>query len=599
MPRNVTSLLNHITLSITSSNLSSYLSYFFSFLSKNNTSSISFFSFNNYFNLCSFISSKLYALFNKEKDDLLSKEKFIDGMVSLYLSNIDSKATMIFNLCDFDNDGVIKRDDVKMIITHFHFMTKNTDVSIPIKLVDTFFCNSDTLTLTQFYNTVKSKSSDLIFLILFYLYHYKPFTQNEVDFFIAHMSHRKLSSISLSSYDTFQDIADISELLIEYINTNFNYEFEYESVDEDDYSDLNDLLALEEDFNQIKEDSLSMSTMASPVKKTSDGSINEKEFVFQPLREITHSAKNMNSFISLEEKSKIVNKSKFLYVAENGDVNQKNSDIKAKFSSEGYIAFDDQMCDNCNISIVDNMMFISLSMKKMLTVLVRKLFIQKQTISQKKKKKIIKTFIQNSKIDEMNTIEIISGLNNFITFKLSFKSITTANEFIEVIEESNNRKDIKEEFLLGEVIGEGGFAKVKKAYNKLTKEICAVKIINKFQRNNSQKRMTCNDDIDNMKFIISEVDVCRILMNYTPKHDNIVCIYGIYETFFKVYLVMKYIPSGSLDFLIEKRFTSLSLNDKYYISSQLSSAVSFLHSLNIMHRDIKASNVLIDSNLKV
>lgn len=269
MPRNVTSLLNHITLSITSSNLSSYLSYFFSFLSKNNTSSISFFSFNNYFNLCSFLSSKLYAIFNKEKDDLLSKEKFIDGMVSLYLSNIDSKATMIFNLCDFDNDGVIKRDDVKMIITHFHFMTKNTDVSIPIKFVDTFFSNSDTLTLKQFYNTVKSKSSDLIFLILFYLYHYKPFTQNEVDFFISHMSHRKLSSISLSSYDTFQDIADISELLIEYINTNFNYEFEYESVDEDDYSDLNDLLALEEDFNQIKEDSLSMSTMASPVKKTS------------------------------------------------------------------------------------------------------------------------------------------------------------------------------------------------------------------------------------------------------------------------------------------------------------------------------------------
>ena len=182
---------------------------------------------------------------------------------------------------------------------------------------------------------------------------------------------------------------------------------------------------------------------------------------------------------------------------------------------------------------------------------------------------------------------------------MSFKSITTANEFIEVIEESNNRKDIKEEFLLGEVIGEGGFAKVKKAYNKTTKEICAVKIINKFQRNNSQKRMTCNDDIDNMKFIISEVDVCRILMNYTPKHDNIVCIYGIYETFCKVYLVMKYIPSGSLDFLIEKRFTSLSLNDKYFISSQLSSAVSFLHTLNIMHRDIKASNVLIDSNLKV
>lgn len=190
-------------------------------------------------------------------------------------------------------------------------------------------------------------------------------------------------------------------------------------------------------------------------------------------------------------------------------------------------------------------------MKKVLTIPIRKLFIQKQTILQKKKKKIIKTFVQSEKIDEMNTIEIVSGLNNFISFKLSFRTLSS------------------------------------------------IKIINKFQRNNSEKKIICNDDIDNMKFIISEVDVCRILHNYTPKNDNIVCIYGIFETFSKVYIVLEYISSGSLDNLIGKRFTSLSLNDKYYISSQLSSAVSFLHTINIMHRDIKASNVLIDSNNKI
>ena len=105
------------------------------------------------------------------------------------------------------------------------------------------------------------------------------------------------------------------------------------------------------------------------------------------------------------------------------------------------------------------------------------------------------------------------------------------------------------------------------------------------------------NEIDNMKFIINEVDVCQILMRVHS--DNIVHIHKIYETFSKIYIIMDYIPSGSLEDLIEKNFSSLSLYNKYYIASQLVSSVAFLHQNNIMHRDIKAGNILVDKDYHI
>ena len=75
------------------------------------------------------------------------------------------------------------------------------------------------------------------------------------------------------------------------------------------------------------------------------------------------------------------------------------------------------------------------------------------------------------------------------------------------------------------------------------------------------------DDIENMKFIINEIDVSLLMMKLTPKADSIVHIHKIYETFSKIYIVMDYIPSGSLENLIEKNFSSLSISTKYYIAS--------------------------------
>ena len=89
-----------------------------------------------------------------------------------------------------------------------------------------------------------------------------------------------------------------------------------------------------------------------------------------------------------------------------------------------------------------------------------------------------------------------------------------------------------------------------------------IKVINKFL---TSRDITIKgiDDIDYMLFVITEKDVSSMLMNIKEKHDNIIRIRGIYETFKKVYIIMDYIESGTLSELIMKKFSSISLETKY------------------------------------
>ncbi|GFT28372.1 hypothetical protein NPIL_156921 [Nephila pilipes] len=135
--------------------------------------------------------------------------------------------------------------------------------------------------------------------------------------------------------------------------------------------------------------------------------------------------------------------------------------------------------------------------------------------------------------------------------------------------------------ILKEELGVGNYGKVKRA-RQGGKDI-AVKIIN---RDNMPVEMAD-------KFLSREIQVLKEV-----QHKNIVKICRIFDYPRKVYIFMEYIERGNLfDYLKER--TRLSEPESRYFYAQIISAVKYLHSLEIAHRDIKCENIMLTMNAEI
>jgi serine/threonine protein kinase len=78
------------------------------------------------------------------------------------------------------------------------------------------------------------------------------------------------------------------------------------------------------------------------------------------------------------------------------------------------------------------------------------------------------------------------------------------------------------------------------------------------------------------------------------EHPHILPVYGFGEEDGTAYLVMRYLPTGTLADVLQKGRMSLAKTSHFL--SQMASALDHAHSFGIVHRDIKPSNVLVDQH---
>ncbi|XP_073461519.1 serine/threonine-protein kinase MARK2 isoform X5 [Aquarana catesbeiana] len=137
-------------------------------------------------------------------------------------------------------------------------------------------------------------------------------------------------------------------------------------------------------------------------------------------------------------------------------------------------------------------------------------------------------------------------------------------------------------YRLLKTIGKGNFAKVKLARHVLTGKEVAVKIIDKTQLNSSS-----------LQKLFREVRIMKVL-----NHPNIVKLFEVIETDKTLYLIMEYASGGEVfDYLVAHgRMKEKEARAKF---RQIVSAVQYCHQKFIVHRDLKAENLLLDSDMNI
>ncbi|XP_046630920.1 serine/threonine-protein kinase SIK3-like isoform X3 [Daphnia pulicaria] len=131
-------------------------------------------------------------------------------------------------------------------------------------------------------------------------------------------------------------------------------------------------------------------------------------------------------------------------------------------------------------------------------------------------------------------------------------------------------------------IGKGNFAVVKLAVHRITKSKVAIKIVDKTKL-----------DEDNLNKTKREVEVMKKL-----KHPNIIKLYQVIDTDDTLFLVTEYVPGGEIfDYLVANgRMTE---KEARRVFKQILAAVGYCHKCLVVHRDLKAENLLLDAKMNI
>ncbi|XP_006608233.1 serine/threonine-protein kinase 10 isoform X3 [Apis dorsata] len=133
-----------------------------------------------------------------------------------------------------------------------------------------------------------------------------------------------------------------------------------------------------------------------------------------------------------------------------------------------------------------------------------------------------------------------------------------------------------EEFweMIGE-LGDGAFGKVYKAQHRQTHQLAAAKMC----------ALEGEDDLSDFMIEIDILSEC--------KHPNVVELHEAYFIEGKLWMLIEYCDGGAVDSIMVELAKALTEPQIAYICQHMAKGLAFLHKSKVIHRDLKAGNVLL------
>ena len=577
--------------------LTAYLNDIFLDLTNSTSETMDKLTFINYINLPFIIADKIFNIFDKDSLGYINWNNFIEGINLLYLGTMMETEFFIFQLFDFDKDGKIVPEDVRLILTFLsskHLGKHKTTEEIS-QLVGDLFQGRYFLTFNEFTDTIENKVSDIYFIMIYFFYENKPFKESCVKLYsmdkgriVTKINRHALSCKTMTTrVETMESSASpYRKTLVQPTSkvSEYGIKVDIQRILKRDTTLDNEI---EEDLKQLADFQISKIIMPILRVKTisylDEHGLDPEDTKRLHLPPLTNQS-TMSSYSKLDKK-KQQRKSCYAFEPRRGEF------------------------DHVKTMDVNKLMLIHYKEIKVDIIHEGELYKVNKNGERKKFYIILLSrdifYFKTNKIDKLKGIHNLS--NSFILdyieefryqgkdmyyFTLLYgekpreyytKTKEEAELWIKKFKEAMKYRNIYDHYTFLDHLGNGSYGNVVLGRDEKTKELAAIKIIDK--ANKSQKLL---------EYIKTEVEIMKFC-----KHDNIIKFIDYFENADQIFIVQEYLKGGDLYTYHLDHFKNPSEDKLKYIMKQIGNGIKYLHEYGIIHRDIKPQNIMLADESKL
>uniref|UniRef100_A0A8C9ZCZ0 LIM domain kinase 1 n=1 Tax=Sander lucioperca TaxID=283035 RepID=A0A8C9ZCZ0_SANLU len=161
---------------------------------------------------------------------------------------------------------------------------------------------------------------------------------------------------------------------------------------------------------------------------------------------------------------------------------------------------------------------------------------------------------------------------------ISHRKDINRSESLRVVSNQTHRIFRPSDLIHGEVLGKGCFGQAIKVTHKETGEVMVMKELIRF-------------DDETQRTFLKEVKVMRCL-----DHPNVLKFIGVLYKDKRLNFIAEYIKGGTLREIIKKMDSNYPWNQRVSFAKDIAAGMTYLHSMNIIHRDLNSYNCLVREN---
>ena len=596
--------------------------------------------FDKYFTLPGIIGDRFFKVLDQKNATVLSANDFIKGMTTLYCGGYEETVKFIFNFYDMDNDGLIDKEDIRVVLsyitladspdvkssgTNITYQTRVTSQEELYSILQKCFENipNNKMDFKTFKNTIENVNSDIYLMIYLFLLENKPFTKENIKSYKSKTKKSEnpeqekkeemkliMSPSKNSTFSPYKAFArargkrkttvvhkeiDFMKILKSTKEKEVKEEKEAPRINPSEFKrkgrkrrtvqyesniiTLHDIQEEEEKRKKIKEERVK--DLAKKKKKNKE--LTEEQVQIKPA--FKQKIKK-NSRSKSKSKTKKVNLNTIEEKPSlnfNDDSEDSENDDKSKSyssSSEEEEEEDEEIlkCEGTLYKLVDG------KMRDLYFKLIHKdlyFYKNKGDTEHKGMHNLNGLFLQKEKSVEYEGATYYSFSMVYPTKTRIYycKSEKEYNEWIEKLKIATGYTNLLEIYDVKNKLGSGKFGLVKLGIHKKTGQKVAIKIMKKSTMDSSD-----------LELVRTEIEILKIC-----QHPNIIRLYNVFENADYLYIIMEYCYGGDLFSYLENRHFRLTEKRASTIIHQMATAVYYMHSFGVVHRDLKPENVLMTS----